>query len=134
VIDTTQDDVDIIGYQWRLSASHPRPDVCDFYAHIELGLGAGVFPTDQVPRRKAHVQCGCMLIPRVTTIKKKGEATYADFLKTAPLNIRQEIMPVWMRRAEHAGLDLNLITRPGGFSFMTREQAKPIAARFGIQL
>ncbi len=65
---------------------------------------------------------------KVTTIKKKGEATYADFLKSAPANIRNEIMPVWMRKAEKAGLDLNLITRPGGFSFMNREQAKPIAA------
>lgn len=134
VIDTTQDDADIIGYQWRLSASHPRPDVCDFYAHIDFGLGQGVFPKESVPRRKAHPHCMCLLIPRATTIKKKGESTYTDFLKTAPANVRNEIMPVWMRKAEKAGLDLSLITRPGGFSFMNREQAKPIAAQYGISL
>lgn len=57
VIASTEDDETIIGYQWRLSASHPVTDICDYYASVEMGLGKGVFTKDAVPRGKAHPHC-----------------------------------------------------------------------------
>lgn len=62
-IAATYADADIIGYRWRLSASHPMRDICDLYASIELGHGMGVFPKDRLPAGKAHPHCMCSLTP-----------------------------------------------------------------------
>lgn len=38
------------GLKWNLSASHPKPDICDEWATQDLyGLGKGVYPFDEVP-------------------------------------------------------------------------------------
>lgn len=38
------------GLKWNLSASHPRPDICDVWAGVDAyGLGAGVYPPDRTP-------------------------------------------------------------------------------------
>lgn len=51
------------GQQWHLSGSHIVPDKCDKFAkEDQFGLGEGVFPRDQVPR-KPHPQCFCYLAP-----------------------------------------------------------------------
>lgn len=51
------------GQQWHLSNSHMVPDKCDKFAkEDQFGLGDGVFPRDQVPR-KPHPQCFCYLAP-----------------------------------------------------------------------
>lgn len=64
-IQVTEDDPDIVGYEWRLSSSHPRVDICDEWARADHGLGAGVWPKDKVARGKAHPHCMCYLIPKV---------------------------------------------------------------------
>lgn len=47
--------------QWSLSASHPKPDVCDDIA--EGGpKGDGVYPVAQVPA-KPHPMCFCTIVP-----------------------------------------------------------------------
>jgi len=84
VIASTKDDETVIGYQWRLSSSHPVSDVCDYYANIEIGLGKGVFTKETVPNMKAHPHCMCIIQPRVTAIKKRGSNSYDDFLKRFP--------------------------------------------------
>jgi hypothetical protein len=36
--------------KWNLSASHPKPDICDTWATQDLhGLGPGIYPFDDVP-------------------------------------------------------------------------------------
>lgn len=50
------------GIQWRLSASHPRRDICDTYAHGGPN-GDGVYPADDVPPYPAHPHCLCSLVP-----------------------------------------------------------------------
>jgi hypothetical protein len=64
IIASTEDSEDVVGYQWRLSASHPDPDICDVYAAHEEGLGPGVYSKATVPRQKAHPHCMCLLVPR----------------------------------------------------------------------
>lgn len=50
-----------LGYQWNLSGSHPRPDICDSYAHDDHDdMGEGVFAKDNVPS-KPHPQCLCYI-------------------------------------------------------------------------
>ena len=40
----------VSGLRWNLSASHPKPDICDEWAtQDEHGMGGGVYPPDEVP-------------------------------------------------------------------------------------
>ena len=40
----------IKGLKWNLSASHPKPDICDEWAtQDKYGMGQGVYPPDEVP-------------------------------------------------------------------------------------
>lgn len=47
--------------KWHLSRSHPKPDVCDQYAHGGRD-GDGVYLVRDVPR-KPHPQCFCYVTP-----------------------------------------------------------------------
>lgn len=124
VIDGTQDDESIVGYQWRLSASHPVTDICDYYASVEMGLGKGVFSKDAVPRHKGHPHCMCLLIPRVTAIKEKGSKNYADWLNNLSADKRQEVLPDWVAQAAKDGTPLDKLIRPDGLGLVTRDTLK----------
>ena len=44
----------------ELSSAHPKPDVCDYYAHADnYGLGAGVYPVSEAPMIPYHPMCIC---------------------------------------------------------------------------
>ncbi len=60
-------DASFIQYvQWRLSASHPREDICDLFAEVDYyGLGGGVYPKDVAPVPTAHPFCRCFLLERI---------------------------------------------------------------------
>jgi hypothetical protein len=50
------------GVKWSISGSHPKDDPCDINAtQNNHNLGAGVYPTDQVPRYPHHPMCLCVL-------------------------------------------------------------------------
>lgn len=49
------------GVQWRLSASHPRRDICDDYARGGPN-GDGVYPVNEVPA-VPHPMCLCSQLP-----------------------------------------------------------------------
>lgn len=50
--------------RWRLSASHPEPDICDDNAHGGPG-GDGRYPKVDFPQYPAHPHCLCSIIPEV---------------------------------------------------------------------
>lgn len=59
VIERARDVPGVLGVKWNLSISHPEFDVCDGLASDDLhGLGAGVYPVDDVPAIP-HPQCMC---------------------------------------------------------------------------
>lgn len=59
----TLDDPDVVGYRWKLSARHPKFDVCDLHANADLyGLGPGVYPKDKMPVYPAHPHCTCHIV------------------------------------------------------------------------
>ena len=83
-IRATEDDPEIIGYQWLLSSSHPQPDICDWYASVDHGLGKGIWPKKKVPKKKAHPQCLCDLLPVISPEKEEGYKSMDEFLKVHP--------------------------------------------------
>lgn len=124
VIESTKADDDIIGYQWRLSASHPVTDICDYYADIDMGLGKGVWTKETVPQGKGHPNCMCLLIPRVTKIGQKGSGNYGEFLNRLPEEKRKELLPDWLRNLNQLGMPMDKMVRPDGLGPVTREMMK----------
>jgi hypothetical protein len=124
VIASVEGDESIIGFQWRLSGSHPTADICDYYANIEMGLGKGVWTKEAVPHHKAHPHCMCLLIPRVTPIQQKGSKNYAEFVNNATHGQRQTLLPNWAQSALQAGVPLNDLIRPDGLGLVTHKALK----------
>lgn len=52
----------VAGIQWRLSASHDKPDICDDNARGGPN-GDGVYPPEQLPPYPAHPHDLCALLP-----------------------------------------------------------------------
>ena len=127
-IQATEDDPDVIGYQWRLSASHPRPDICDWYASVDFGLGKGVWPKDRVPRSKAHPHCMCYLLPRVTKSKVRGVRNFRELWEKLPPEKRREILPRWASKLAHAGVSPDEFLSADGLSFVRK---RDFVARLG---
>lgn len=49
----------------RMSASHPKRDICDLHARADLfGLGPGTYPKARAPRPPFHPYCRCRLQSR----------------------------------------------------------------------
>ena len=58
------------GIKYILSASHPKPDICDDITGTDKrGLGIGVYPTDGAPLYPFHPCCLCI----VTTVNERPE-------------------------------------------------------------
>ncbi|WP_024296653.1 hypothetical protein [Methylomicrobium lacus] len=133
VIDDTQNNDGIIGYQWRLSASHPRPDICDYYANIEMGLGKGVFTKESVPRHKAHPHCMCLLIPRATPIPRKGSQNYAEFIRGVAPERREQLLPKWAQEAMSSGVPMERLMRADGMGLLTKAAAIDLLNRNTIE-
>ncbi|GAB6043587.1 hypothetical protein [Endothiovibrio diazotrophicus] len=126
LIEGTEQQDWVIGYHWRLSASHPDPDICDYYADVEFGLGKGVWPKDQVPRAKAHPHCMCALVPRVTPRQVEGSTSYGDFLERLPESQRAAMMPRWAQDMTHLGLSPSDLVASGSDQMMTREAMRSL--------
>lgn len=57
-------DPDVVAFRWRLNSRHPRYDICDLHASVNLyGLGPGVYPKNAYLRRPAHPHCMCPIEP-----------------------------------------------------------------------
>lgn len=56
-------DIQVVKIQ--MSKTHPRTDICDYYASVDkYGLGAGVYPKDKAPVPPFHPFCRCQMIPK----------------------------------------------------------------------
>ncbi len=139
IIASTVDDEDIIGYQWRLSSSHPRADICDYYASIEMGLGKGVWSKEAVPGHKAHPHCMCLLVPRVLPIQRKGSASYSEFIENASPDQQAQLLPKWAQNLRELGVPVQDMVRDDGLwtnsrkAFVTKmgEQRFKVASVLG---
>ncbi len=120
-IRATEEDPEIIGYQWLLSSTHPQPDICDWYASVDHGLGKGVWPKKKVPHRKAHPQCLCDLLPTINPEKEEGYKSLDEFLKARP--DAAGLKPQWLKDMEKAGAPTSALTGDDGW-FSTKKQVE----------
>ena len=52
------DDPDVQWVQWRMSATHPEVDICDYLSSVDRwGMGPGVYPVGHAPVPPAHPHC-----------------------------------------------------------------------------
>jgi urease gamma subunit len=101
-VELTKNEEEVVGYQWRLSRSHPRADICDVYANVDYGLGRGVHPKSKLPRLPAHPHCMCYLIP---VVRRKGMEEREK--PVIPETALESWAPKWLKEyAKENGLSL----------------------------
>ena len=101
-VELTKDEEEVVGYQWRLSRSHPRADICDVYANVDYGLGRGVHPKDKLPKLPAHPHCMCYLLP---IVRRKGMEEREKPI--IPEKALESWAPKWLKEyAKENGLSL----------------------------
>lgn len=58
------DDPNVEVVRYRISASHPKPDICDCFGNTDrYGLGAGLYPKAKAPLAPCHPFCRCTCTP-----------------------------------------------------------------------
>lgn len=90
------DDPDVQWVQWRMSATHPEVDICDYLSSVDRwGMGPGVYPVGQAPVPPAHPHCRCILAPRLDLFGRKGlerpDAAQAVFRRAPDLRTAARI-------------------------------------------
>lgn len=77
----SQDRPWVTGYQWKLSGSHPKPDICNEYASENDGL----FDKGEVPS-KPHPQCLCYIlvsqVPEREFLRNLASGNYDGYLSS----------------------------------------------------
>ena len=63
------DEVEFVEY--RLSTAHKIKDICDFYAHLDLGYGPGIYPKSEMRTLPLHPFCSCVYDPYYSEVKGK---------------------------------------------------------------
>ncbi len=63
------DEVEFVKY--RLSTAHKIKDICDFYAHLDLGYGPGIYPKKEMRTLPLHPHCSCVYDPYYREVKGK---------------------------------------------------------------
>ena len=75
--DMSENDM-VIGWKWVLSREHPKTDICNFHADVDLyGMGKGAYPKNYGPELPAHPHCICLMEQIYKT--ETDEATPGDY-------------------------------------------------------
>lgn len=63
------DEIEFVKFQ--ISSRHPMTDICDYYARLDVGYGAGVVPKEQMVTLPLHPHCHCSYQPYYQPVKKR---------------------------------------------------------------
>jgi len=82
--------------QIRLSSKHPKPDICDYHAKVNLyGLGPGVYPKADAPQPPFYPHCYCVVSPKIDLNPKLRPRFNPDaervFLASLPLDKARQV-------------------------------------------
>jgi len=78
------EDEEIEFVKFEMSSHHPKADICDFYANLDIGYGRGIIPKKEMRTLPLHSFCGCKYIPHYLTKKEKEK-----FSKIKPLEYKK---------------------------------------------
>jgi len=65
------DDDEIKLVKFTMSSAHSIMDICNYYAALDVGYGAGIVPKEQMRVLGLHPHCSCRYIPEYKNIKRK---------------------------------------------------------------
>ena len=68
------DDEEVKFVKYRLSTAHKIGDICDFYAHLDLGYGEGIYPKKEMRTLPLHPYCSCVYDPYYRKVKGKRKS------------------------------------------------------------
>jgi len=63
------DEVEFVRFE--MSSSHPKVDICDYYANLDVGYGRGIIPKNEMRTLPLHPHCLCVYSPYYGKVKKK---------------------------------------------------------------
>lgn len=82
--------------QYRLSSTHPTPDICNLHANLDkFGLGKGVYPKSLTPKPPAHPFCRCVVSNRIDIFDataNERDAAERQFLRALPVHEAAQII------------------------------------------
>lgn len=97
------EDEDAVFVQIRMSQTHPKKDICDYFASVDrYGLGKGVYPKHLAPKPGFHPYCRCIVALRLdidpdTKWRERPESGQA-WLRAQGLNEGATVMGSRARR------------------------------------
>lgn len=99
---------DTIGTKFNLSPAHPRTDICDMHASVNLyGLGPGVYPKGKNPY-PAHPNTisyvTAVFRDEVSDADRAGKQTRLDWLKGQEYAMQRAVLGAHKAGALHAGV------------------------------
>jgi len=66
------DEIALVRYE--MSSSHPKVDICDFYANLDVGYGKGIVPKEEMRTLPLHPFCRCKYTHVYLTSAQKAKA------------------------------------------------------------
>ena len=57
--------------QYYMSSRHPKVDICDYHARLDVGYGPGIVPKEQMVTLPLHPHCMCRYRQYVGKVKKR---------------------------------------------------------------
>ena len=60
--------------KFTMSSRHPKVDICDFYANLDVGYGKGIIPKNEMRTTPLHPHCHCVYEPYYREVKGKKKS------------------------------------------------------------
>lgn len=103
---------DVVGTRFLLSPAHPKPDICDMHARVNLyGMGPGVYPKGKSPW-PAHPNTlsfeEVVFRDEITQADNKGREDRISWLKKQPPGIQEAVLG---GRKKRAALQRGILTQ-----------------------
>ncbi len=68
------EDEEVEFVRFEMSAAHPKMDICDFYANLDVGYGKGIIPKKEMRTLPLHPHCRCVYAPYYKKVKGKRKS------------------------------------------------------------
>ena len=81
--------------RFQMSIHHPKTDICDFYANLDMGYGRGIVPKREMRSTPLHPHCRCIYAPyygKVNGKKKSWKEAVHDTMNEFDEREQREIL------------------------------------------